>query len=653
MQKDIVIIGAGYAGVLTAKKLIKKSKKNQDLNITIIDKNSFHTMLTELHEVAANRVEEDSIKLSLKKVFAGRKVNVKLDTVDSVDFKQKSVIGMQDKYSYDILVIAAGSRPTFFGVEGAKDFSFKLWSYEDAIILREHIQNCFRKAAIEPNITIKKKLLTFFVVGAGFTGTEMVGELAEYVPILCEKYEIEQSLVNIHCVDILTRVVPTLTEKLSSKIEKRLKKMNVELSLNTGVVKIDKDYIELKRNETTTQYETNTIIWAAGIESAQITSKVAQILPSSRRNRIETDKFLRSIGDESVFVVGDNICYIPEGEKNPVLQLVENCEQSAEVAAHNIMCVINGKNDNMDAYKPVFHGVMVSVGGRYGVALVGMPNKMVSLPSFFAMFVKHFINIIYYIQVLGWNKIFSYLKHEFFTIRNDRSFVGGHLSNKTPSFLLIFLRLWLGAVWLFEGVKKIADGWFSSPMLTDFFGGANSFYNSIINGASSTADAASSATPAVEGAVKSVGKVLINFDIFGLIKVIFVSAKEIAESTINDFAFKLDIPLMNWFVNKIILPNNAIQITMQIFIVAAEILIGLSLIGGLFTTPANAFSLVLQVMFVCTTGLYLGTFWMIFAAIALLIGSGRILGLDYYAMPYLKKQWKKLPFVKKLYLYND
>lgn len=653
MPKNIVIIGAGYAGVLTAKKLAKKSKKNQDVNITIIDKNPFHTMLTELHEVAANRVEEDSIKLSLKKVFAGRKVNVKLDTVDSIDFKKKSVIGMQDKYAYDILVMAAGSRPTFFGVDGADEFSFKLWSYEDAIILRDHIQNCFRKAVIEPDIIIKKKLLTFFVVGAGFTGTEMAGELAEYVPILCEKHEIEQSLVKIHCVDILSRVVPALTEKLSSKIEKRLQKMNVAVSLNTCVVKIDKDFIELKKDDTTTKLETNTIIWAAGIESSQITIKASQTLPSARRNRLETDKFLRSIGDENVFVVGDNICYIPEGEKNPVPQLVENCEQSADLAAHNIMCMINGKTDNMEAYKPSFHGVMVSVGGRYGVALVGMPNKMVSLPSFFAMFVKHFINIIYYIQVLGWNKTFSYLKHEFFTIRHDRSFVGGHLSNKTPSFLLIFLRLWLGAVWLFEGVKKVADGWFSSPMLTDFFGGANAYYNSIINGVTATADAASSATPAVEGAVTSAGKVLINFDFLGLVKVIFVSAKEIADSTINDFAFKLDIPIMNWFINKIILPSNAIQVTMQIFIVVAEILIGLSLIGGLFTTPSNAVSLILQVMFICTTGLYLGTFWMIFAAIALLIGSGRILGLDYYVMPYLKKQWKKLPFVKKLYIYND
>lgn len=655
MEKNIVIIGAGYAGILTAKKLAKRLKKSPDINITIIDKNPFNTMLTELHEVAANRVEEDSIKLSLKKVFAGRRVKVILDTINNVDFKQKTVIGKQGNYTYDILVIAAGSRPTYFGNKGAEQFAFKLWSYDDAIILRDHIQNCFRKAVRETDTDEKKKLLTFYVVGAGFTGTEMVGELAEYVPVLCDEFEIERSMVKIHCVDMLPRVVPTLTEKLSEKIERRLIKTGVELSLQTSVVNIDEDSIEIRCGETLKQDKTKTVIWAAGIESSQITGKAAEVLPSSKRNRLETDKYLRSCGDDSVFVVGDNIGYTLPGEKNPVPQLVENCEQSSGVAAHNIICALNGSVD-MEEYKPKFHGVMVSVGGRYGVAKVGTEKHKISLPSFFAMFVKHFINVIYFIQILGWNKIFSYLKHEFFTIRQNRSFVGGHFSNKTPSFLLVPLRLWLGAVWLFEGIIKISEGWFSSPMLTNFFGGANNYYNSIINGAAGsagTAEVVSSATKAAPAAAEKVGQVFINFDFLGLFKVIFVSGKVLATSSVNDFAFKIDIPLMNWFIEKLILPNDPVQIMMQIFIVIAEILIGLSLIGGLFTTPSSALSLVLQFMFVCTTGLYLGTFWMIFAAVALLIGSGRIFGLDYYVMPYLKKQWKKLPFVRRLYIYND
>ena len=668
MQQNIVIIGAGYAGILTAKKLAKKFKRNGDINIKIIDKNPFHTMLTELHEVAANRVEDDSIKLSLKKVFAGRRVEVVLDTIDTIDFEKKTAVGLKAGYPYDYLVIAAGSRPTFFGVPGAAEFSFKLWSYDDAVVLRDHIHDCFRRAERETDIEEKRKLLSFFVVGAGFTGTEMAGELAEYIPILCEEFEIDRSLVTMHIADVLPRVVPSLTEKLSAKIERRLRKVGIDLYLNSNVVGIGEDFIELENNGNQLRVESRTVIWAAGTESSELTGKAAKILPSAARARLETDKYLRSTGNESVFVVGDNILYTPEGEDRPVPQVVENCEQSADIAAHNIACAVSGKGE-MEAYRPKFHGIMVSVGGRYGSALVGTAKHKLSLPSFLAMFAKHFINIIYFVQVLGWNKIFSYLKHEFFTIRNNRSFAGGHFSNKTPSFLLVPLRIWLGAVWVFEGVKKIAEGWFYTPRLTGFFSGATAWFDSIVNGASklaedatsganaasaqAAADAVSSATGAAGGgAVEAAGQAFINLDVFGLFRIIFVSGKKLAESTLNDMAFKLDVPLMNWFVNRLILPYNGVQLAMQIFIVVAEILIGLSLIGGLFTTPSSLFSLVLQFLFLCTTGIYLGTFWMIFAAIALIF-SGRIFGLDYYTTPFLKRNWKKLRFVRKLYIYND
>lgn len=695
MEKRIVIVGAGYAGILTAKKLAKKLKKNKDVNITIIDKNPFHTMLTELHEVAANRVDEDSIKISLSKVFAGRRVDVKLDTVTSIDFNKKNVIGTNETYPYDYLVLAAGSKPTFYGVPGAEEFTFKLWSFEDAVLLRDHIQATFRKAMCEPDEKERKRLLTFWVVGAGFTGVEMVGELAEYVPILCEKYGIKRSDVSLYNIDGLSRVIPNLTEKLSAKVARRLEKMGVKVVLNAFVAGVGEDFLDYKQGDKVVHNTAGTVIWAAGIQSADVTQDAGKTLEATR-GRIQVDPYLRSTKDESVYVIGDNMYYVAEGEERPVPQMVENCEQSSHTAAVNIANEIQGK-EKREEYKPKFHGVMVSIGGRYGVCNVGLPGHFFSMPSFFAMFAKHFINIIYFIQVLGWNKIFSYAKHEFFTIRNCRSFVGGHFSNRTPSFLLMPLRVWLGAVWVFEGIKKITEGWMTKPMLTNFFGWADAFYENILNPSAGGTDATSGATTAANAVAKAVsvvsnnltgitltdatsaataagaaadavsgatgelatgvaakaGEIFINWDIFGLIKVLFVSGKDLASSKLEDMAFKLDIPLMDWFIEKLIIPYDSVQLTMQIFIVIAEILIGLALIGGLFTTPAAALSLILQLMFVCTTGLYLGTFWMIFAGIAVLIGAGRTLGLDYYAMPGLKKLWKKLPFVRKWYIYND
>ncbi|MGE5613707.1 MAG: NAD(P)/FAD-dependent oxidoreductase [Bacillota bacterium] len=662
----IVIIGGGYAGVLTAKKLAKKFKKDAGTSVTIIDKNPFHTMLTELHEVAAGRVEEDSIRIAFRKVFAGRKVQFVQDFVESVDFGKKTVLGRNGSYEYDYLVMAAGSRPTYFGIPGAEEHSFSLWSYEDAIRLRERILDCFRQAALETNELERRRLLTFHVVGAGLTGVEMAGELAEYVPILCDRFEIDRKEVSLFNVDLLPRVVPTLPEKLSAKIQRRLEKMGVGMLLGTRVAGIGKDYIDLSFEEKVSRHATGTVIWVGGIECACVTVKVGETMSCNRRGRLNTDKYLRCIGDESLYVAGDNLNCIPEGQSEPVPQMVENCEQSADTVAHNIYVSITGKG-KLEEYKPKFHGVMVSLGGRYAVARVGLPGFMINLPSFLAMFTKHFINIVYFVQVLGWNKVSSYLRHEFFTIRNKRSFVGGHLSNRTPSFLLVPLRLWLGAAWVFEGIMKIVDGWFGSPKLQGFFGGANAWFDSLLrntsdaitsatNAVASASDAVTSATgaaPSAPHAAASAGTVIMNWNILGIFKIIFVSGKALAQSTLADFAFKLDIPVMNWFINTCIMPYGWVQVAMQVFIVATEILIGLALIGGLFTPLVGALSIALLCMFVTSTGLYLSSFWMLVGGIAMLWGAGSIFGLDYYVTPFLKKGWKRLSWVRRLYIYHD
>ena len=656
---NIVVIGAGYAGVLATKKLEKKLRKKgvaNETQITIIDKHPYHTMLTELHEVAACRVGEESVKMNLDQIFAGRKVNVVLDTVTKIHFDENRITGENGEYSYDYLVLAAGSKPTFFGVEGAEEYSYTLWSYDDAVRLRDHIHDCFRLAADEPDQEKRRELLTFYVVGAGFTGVEMMGELAEYVPVLCERFHVKREDVKLVNVDGLSRPVPVLPEKLSGKVERRLKKMGVEIVMNASVVGVGENFIKMKEGEEVKQYTAGTVIWTAGIESSEITTDAAKEVKSAGRGRIEVDSYLRSVDHENVYVIGDNMFYTAPGEERPVPQMVENAEHSAGTAANNIAAAITKKGE-MEEYNPKFHGIMVCVGGRWGTARGGMAKHQMNLPSFFAMFAKHFINIIYFIQVMGWAKVSSYLRHEIFTIRNRRSFVGGHFSNRTPSFLLVPLRVWLGAVWVFEAVMKIVEGWFQKPMLSEFFGGANAWYNSIIANyfgvaPAQSVDAVASATAAGADAAASAGTLLLDWD-FGLFETIFVSGKELASSTLADYAFKLDVPFINWSVDSIVLASDGMQMFMQIVIVILELAIGLGLMGGLFTFPSAAVSVILQFMFLCTTGLYLNGMWMVFASVAVLIGAGRTIGFDYYAGPFLKKHWKNVKWVKRWYLYND
>ncbi|MFH1513273.1 MAG: NAD(P)/FAD-dependent oxidoreductase [Bacillota bacterium] len=670
MIKNIVILGGGYAGVIAAKKLEKtlKSLQNKEdfseVTVTLIDRNPFHTMLTELHEVAAARVDEESIKLSYAKIFSGRSVHVVMDTIEDIDFANQTLKGISGTYTYDILLLAAGSRPTFFGVKGADKNTYKLWSYDDAVKLKERILHCFREAAREADPQKRARLLSFFTVGAGFTGTEMAGELAEWIPVLCCQFEISPSEVKLYMADLLDRVVPTMPPKYCARCHKRLTKMGVHIMLRHNVTEIGKDFIDLQNGGTVKRVETATVIWAAGTDGASIAAQAAKTLPGTNRGRLEADSFLRSKQDENVYIIGDILQYVPEGETMPVPQVVENAEESAECAVHNVLVRITGEGE-MRAYSPKFHGVMVCVGGRWGSAYVGTHKHKFGLPSFLAMFSKHFVNLIYFVKVMGWTKVIGYMKHEFFTVRHNRSFVGGHFSNKTPSFLLVPLRLWLGAVWVFEAIMKIVEGWFGAAKLADFFGGANAWFDSLLSAANKTADTVSAATgEAVVEAVSSAsgtataaaaatGNVLVNFNFLQLIQVILVTGKDLAQSTLADYAIKLNIPALNWLLEKTVLANDGMQLFMQIAIVVMELLVGLALMGGLLTAPASATSLVLQFMFITTTGLYLNTVWMIFASVACLIGAGRTIGLDYYAMPWLKRRYKKFRWIKKWYLYND
>jgi len=219
--------------------------------------------------------------------------------------------------------------------------------------LRTRIVDCFRAAAAEPDPDAKKKLLTFHVVGAGFTGVEMAGELAEYAPFLCRSFEIDRSLVTICNLDILPRVVPNLPEKLSAKIQRRLEKMGVRVLLGDGVTQVGADFIEYTYSHKTYRDTANTVIWVAGIEGSGITLEAASKLPSTGRGRINTDAHLRSVEDGSVYIAGDNMFYIPEGESAPVPQMVENCEQSSHTIAHNLYCAITGDGEP-EQYAPKF-----------------------------------------------------------------------------------------------------------------------------------------------------------------------------------------------------------------------------------------------------------------------------------------------------------
>ncbi len=632
-MKRIVLVGAGYAGVLTAKRLAKKLKK-EDVEITIFNKESYHTMLTELHEVAAGRVDEESIRLQLSDIFAHRKVNVIVDEVDKIDFKQKTLYTCNNEaFGYDYIVIGTGCKPTYFGLEGS-DNSFSLWSYADAVRLNVQIKEMFRRACEEKDPEERKKLLSFVIVGSGFTGVEMAGELGEYKTELCHKFDIDESEVSIQIIEMSDKILPFYPDKLVKKIIKRLNKLGVEVLTNQSVCCIDTKTCTLSTDK---MLDTHTVIWTAGIEGSELIDKLEDI-SKVNRGRIQTNSYLESVDHEDVYVVGDNIYYVPEGSDTPVPQMVENAEHSSETVCHNIVAKIKGGKP--EEYKPVFQGSMVCVGGRWGAAYIGKKRKL-ALTGFFALFVKHFVNVIYFMQVLGLHKVWSYAKHEFFTVKNNRSLVGGHFSNakSAPGFFLFPLRIFVGFMWLASGLTKLPN------IIKDW---TNVFLmppNPI--DLESAGDAASDAVSSATEVAKESGSA-------------FTQAMEnLAGYTELSAGKGLPVPefienIMNKFYEWFFWGSDGgftvfAQVT-QSSIIIMEIIIGVMFIVGLLTPVAAIIGAMLTLIIYLSGWSYISIIFFGVASIACVF-AGNVLGIDYYLLPWLDKKLRKFKLTRKWYLY--
>ncbi|NMA67057.1 MAG: NAD(P)/FAD-dependent oxidoreductase [Clostridiaceae bacterium] len=334
-------------------------------------------------------------------LFKYTDVNLVMDEITSFDLKNNKISSAKNDYEYDYLILAMGSSPNDFNIPGLREHAFSLWSYDDAIRIREHIKKCFRLASQEKDERERKRLLTFVVSGAGFTGVEMIGELAIWTKTLCKEHNIDRKDVRLVIVDMLPRILSTLSEGNAKKAHKYLeKKLNVEVILNTQITEATEK--GLKYNDDG-EIETNTIIWAAGIKASESTDNL-EIERENRPGRIKVDEFCRTIEYKNVYAVGD-LGGLTDEQGHPHPAMVENAIQTGRGAAMNILNHIRGKEQKKVEVK--FHGTMVSVGNYFCVSeILGK-----SLPNWLSIVMKFLVNIHYLWEIAGFRGVSRYLYH--------------------------------------------------------------------------------------------------------------------------------------------------------------------------------------------------------------------------------------------------
>lgn len=583
MAKHVYIIGGGYGGVEAALTLQKKKKKTDDLHIHLIDKNIYHTLLTELHEVAANRIEEEGIIIPFKQIFQYTDVEVIQDEVNEISFEEKKIKAQNSTYNYDYLVLALGSEPNDFGISGMKEYGMPFWSYTHALAVKERILENFQKAKLEKDKAKRKQYLTFVVGGGGFTGTELVGELAHWAKKLAQEYSIDEQEIAIVLIEAQETVLSILDQKLIDKSVKYMtQKLGIAIRTSTRVTKVEKDKIIVNDKEV---IPTATFIWTGGVKANE--NLLNQDLKKGRNGRIIVNEWMQT-EHEKVYSIGDQSLFTTK-EGTPLATLVESAMQTGKAVGKNILHDL--RKESLEEAKPVLHGVMVSFGHKYAVAQLGAKGSC-KLSGFFALMMKHLINIHYLFEIGGFERVWAYIKHEWFEQKHGNDFIRNHMVKVTPSFFITLLRVYLGWMWLASGLSKIEAGWFKQVML-----------------------AGSSGTDATTGA----------------------SLMHLVSSHTPDF--------YTWFVDNLIVPNAML---FQFTVVLVEIGLGLAFISGTFVFLAALVSIAMNLNFLISTGLT--DLWFLVSSIAMLGGAGRSFGLDHYLMPYLSKQWRYIVRKKKISL---
>ncbi len=357
----ILILGAGYAGLMTALQL-QKDLDDHNVGITLVNKHSYHYITTHLHAPAAGTVSTNRVKIELDDLIDREKINRVQQEVQEISLENKSVkLNNGQILTSDILVIALGSDIETFGIEGLKEHAFAIRSINSVRLIREHINYMFAKFKSEPN---HPKYLTFIVGGAGFTGIEFIGELADRIPKLCKEFDVNPEIVRMINIEAAPNVLPGFDSRLVEHAVDVLKSKGVEILTNTPIKEVTLDGIILANGE---RIQSGTVIWTGGVRGNQIMDTLGL---ETIRSRAKVDPFLRAPGYEDIFIIGDSSIVFDESGK-PYPPTAQIAIQQGEYVGRQIRSIIRNGELEDKPFQFQFRGTVASLGRGEAIGKVG------------------------------------------------------------------------------------------------------------------------------------------------------------------------------------------------------------------------------------------------------------------------------------------
>ena len=362
-RPSILVLGAGYGGLTTVVNL-QKIMGTDEVDITLINKNEYHYESTWLHEAAAGTLSPEQVRYDVKEVIDPVKVNFVQATVEEINIEGKKVRTDNGEYTYDYLVIGLGFEGETFGIEGLDKYALSIANVKAARYIREHME--FQFATWSTEEVKDDSRLTIVVGGAGFTGIEYLGELANRVPELCKEFDIPREKVRVVCVEAAPMVLPGFDPELVNYAVGHLEAKGIEFSIGTPVVEATPEGVNIKKGDDEFEFiKAGTVVWAAGVRG----NRLIESTPiENMRARVKVEKDLRAPGFPDVFIVGDCALMINEETNRPYPPTAQIAMQQAETAAGNIKALIHGQTTQ--EFVPDLKGTVCSLGEDDAIGVV-------------------------------------------------------------------------------------------------------------------------------------------------------------------------------------------------------------------------------------------------------------------------------------------
>lgn len=421
----VVIIGSGFGGLNAAKKL-----KRTDVDIKLIARTTHHLFQPLLYQVATGIIAEGAIAPPTRVVLRKqRNAQVLLGDVTHINLAGKSIVsellGHTYETPYDSLIIAAGAGQSYFGNDHFAEFAPGMKSIDDALELRGRILSAFEQAERSRDPERRKKLLTFTVVGAGPTGVEMAGQIAELADYTFKGTyrHIDSTTARVILLDAAPAVLPPMGEKLGKKAAARLEKMGVEIQLGAMVTDVDRNGLTVKDADgTIRRIESQCKVWSAGVSASPLGRDLAEqsSVELDRAGRVKVLPDLSVPGHPNVFVVGDMAAV--EG----VPGVAPAAIQGGKYAANTVKAEVAGADPaEREPFQYLDKGSLATVSRFSAVAKIG-PLEFGGYIAWLAWLVLHLVYLIGFktklVTVLSWTVTFLSNKRGQLTITEQQAF---------------------------------------------------------------------------------------------------------------------------------------------------------------------------------------------------------------------------------------